>query len=38
MNKLKVLLDAVGVSYSERYFGTEKGVAELGSNLFVSTS
>ena len=36
MDKLKTLLDAVGVTYSVRVFGSEEGVAELGGNVFVS--
>ena len=36
MDRLKTLLDAVGVTYSERFFGSEEGVAELGGNVFVS--
>lgn len=36
MDRLKQLLDAINVTYSERFFGSEEGVAELGSDLFVS--
>ena len=36
MDRLKTLLDAVGVTYSERFFDSEEGVAELGGNVFVS--
>ena len=32
-----MLLDGINVTYSERFFGTQEGVAELGSNLFVSS-
>ncbi len=37
MNKLKELLDAVNVTYSEMRFSSDGGVAELGSNMFVSS-
>ena len=37
MDRLKTLLDTVGVTYSERFFGSEEGVAELGGNVFVSS-
>ena len=37
VDKLKTLLNAVGVTYSERVFGSEEGVAELGANVFVSS-
>ena len=36
MDRLKTLLNAVGVTYSERVFDSEEGVAELGGNVFVS--
>lgn len=37
MTKLKMLLDEVNVTYSERRFSSDGGVAELGLDLFVST-
>ncbi len=36
MEKLKELLDAAKVTYSERLFGSQESVAELGNNIFVS--
>ncbi len=38
MEKLKELLDAVNVTYSERFFESQEGVAELGDDLFVSNT
>ncbi len=36
MDRLKRLLDDIGVTYSEMSFASEKGVAGLGANPFVS--
>lgn len=37
MDRLKELLDAINVTYSERFFASDESVTELGSDLFVST-
>ena len=36
MTRLKALLEADGIEYTEREFNTNAGVAELGPNPFVS--
>ncbi len=38
MERLKDLLDAIDVTYSEMFFDSEEGVTGLGSSLFVSCS